>query len=155
MRRYVAKLCMSSLSLALSVAPALLAQDTNRSISTVASTVPSNGDLNPYGVATVPASSGLLVKGHILVSNFNNSSNLQGTGTTIVDVAPNGSVSLFAEIDATKLPGPCPGGVGLTTALVALRAGWVIVGSLPTTDGTSATANAGCLIVLNSQGKPV
>jgi hypothetical protein len=50
---------------------------------------------------------------------------------------------VFAEIDASKLPGPCPGGVGLTTALVVLRAGWVIVGSLPTADGTSATAEAG------------
>jgi hypothetical protein len=42
----------------------------------------------------------------------------------------------------------------LTTALVALRSGWVIVGSLPTADGTSATAQAGCLIILNNQGKP-
>lgn len=42
--------------------------------------------------------------------------------------------------------------MGLTTALVVLRSGWVIVGSLPTSDGTSATAKAGCLIVLNSNG---
>jgi len=41
---------------------------------------------------------------------------------------------------------PCPGGVGLTTALVALRAGWVVVGSLPTADGMSDTAQAGCLL---------
>jgi DNA-binding beta-propeller fold protein YncE len=45
--------------------------------------------------------------------------------------------------------------VGLTTALVALRSGFVIVGSLPTADGASATAQAGCLIVLNSSGVPV
>jgi len=31
----------------------------------------------------------------------------------------------------------------------------VIVGSLPTSDGTSATAKAGCLIVLNPWGQPV
>jgi hypothetical protein len=124
-------------------------------ISTVASTVPANGDVNPYGVAIVERSVGKLIKGHILVSNFNNSSNLQGTGSTIVDVGPNGSVSLFAQIDAGALPGLCPGGVGLTTALVALRSGWVIVGSLPTADGTAATAQAGCLIVLDKMGKPV
>src|SRR5262249_2445550 len=53
------------------------------------------------------------------------------------------------------LPGSCPGGVGLTTALVALRSGFVIVGSLPTSDGTSATAKAGCLIVLNAEGEVV
>jgi len=103
----------------------------------------------------VTSTVGKLTAGHTLVSNFNNSANLQGTGTTIVDVAPDGSVSLFAQIDAGKLPGSCPGGVGLTTALVVLRAGWVIVGSLPTTDGTAATAQAGCLIVLDSTGNPV
>ncbi|HXX56716.1 MAG TPA: hypothetical protein VEI96_01800 [Thermodesulfovibrionales bacterium] len=99
---------------------------------------------------------GNLIKDHILVSNFNNSGNLQGTGTTIVDVAPDlSSVNLFAQIDPNSLPGPCPGGVGLTTALVVLRSGWVIVGSLPTTDGSAATAEAGCLIVLDSSGNPV
>ncbi len=54
-------------------------------ITTVASTVPANGDVNPYGVAIVPVTMGALVKGSVLVSNFNNSSNLQGTGSTIVD----------------------------------------------------------------------
>src|SRR5215469_926375 len=119
------------------------------------STIPGNGDVNPYGVAVVRHSSGKLVRGHVLVSNFNNGQNLQGTGTTIVDVAPDGTLSVFAQIDVTKLPGPCPGGVGLTTALSVLRHGWVIVGSLPTTDGSSATAKAGCLLVLNNKGKVV
>jgi hypothetical protein len=124
-------------------------------VSTLASAVPANGDINPYGVAVVPVTAGTLVANSVLVSNFNNSANLQGTGTTIVQISPSGSLSLFAQIDGTKLPAPCPGGVGLTTALVALRSGFVIVGSLPTTDGTSATAQAGCLIVLNSSGMPV
>ena len=124
----------------------------------VASTVPTppnSQDQNPYGVAVVPVSRGQLVRGDVLVSNFNNAANQQGTGTTIVQISPSGSVSLFAQIDATKLPGACPGGVGLTTALSVLRSGWVIVGSLPTADGTSATMQAGCLIVLNSQGQVV
>ena len=125
------------------------------SISVVASTVPANGDVNPYGLVRVAQSSGALVKGNLLVSNFNDSDNLQGTGTTIVQITPDGAVSLFAQIDANNLPGPCPGGVGLTTALSVLRSGWVIVGSLPTTDGTSATAQAGCLLVLNSNGSVV
>jgi hypothetical protein len=155
MKQYVTSRWMGALALALVIAPGLLAQDAKLSIVTVASTVPSNGDVNPYGVAVVPASIGKLVQGHILVSNFNSSANLQGTGTTIMDIAPNGSVSLFAWIDASTLPGQCPGGVGLTTALVVLRAGWVIVGSLPTTDGTSATAQGGCLIVLNHAGTVV
>ena len=124
-------------------------------VTTIASTVPANQDVNPYGVAKVKHTIGNLTEGHILVSNFNNFSNAQGTGTTIVDVAPNGSVSLFAQINASTLPGPCPGGVGLTTALVVLRSGWVIVGSLPTSDGTSATVQAGCLIVLDNTGIPV
>jgi hypothetical protein len=155
MKHYVTSRWIGAIALALAVAPVLAAQGGSRSIVTIASTVPSNGDLNPYGVAVVPASIGNLVQGHILVSNFNNSANLQGTGTTIVDIAPNGDTSLFAWIDASTLPGQCPGGVGLTTALVVLRAGWVIVGSLPTTDGMSDTAQAGCLIVLNNAGAVV
>jgi hypothetical protein len=132
-------------------------QPTIGSLNTVtplASTVPANGDLNPYGVALVPKTQGNLIQGQFLISNFNNSQNFQGTGTTIVQIAPDGSsATLFAQIDAAKVP--CPGGIGLTTALVALRSGYVIVGSLPTTDGSSATAAAGCLIVLNQWGKVV
>ncbi len=125
------------------------------SIHEIASTIPSNGDINPYGIAVVPASTGLLVQGNFLISNFNNSSNLQGTGTTIVQISPSGNFSLFAQIDANNLPGPCPGGIGLTTALAVLKSGWVVVGSLPTTDGTAATAEAGCLLVLDSKGNVV
>ena len=124
-------------------------------IHTVSSTVPHNGDVNPYGVAVVPRSVGLLHAGDILVSNFNNSQNLQGTGTTIVQIPPHGRFSTFVEFDARSLPGPCPGGVGLTTALVVLSSGWVIVGSLPTSDGTSATMQAGCLLIVNSNGRVV
>jgi hypothetical protein len=127
----------------------------HQTITVIGSTVPANGDINPYGVARVTRTVGKLQTGHTLVSNFNNSANQQGTGTTIVDVAPNGVLSVFAQIDATKLPGPCPGGVGLTTALAFLRDGWVVVGSLPTSDGTSSTAQAGCLIVLDSLGNAV
>lgn len=79
--------------------------------------------MNPYGVAVVPRSIGKLTKGNILVSNFNNSANLQGTGTTIVQISPDGKRHLFAQINVKTLPGDCPGGVGLTTALVVLQGG--------------------------------
>src|SRR5580700_3623775 len=79
----------------ITVALALPGSDA-QTITTIASTISSNGDLNPYGVAQVPATSGALIKGDILVSNFNNSSNLQGRGTTIVQISPSGTVSLFA-----------------------------------------------------------
>lgn len=124
-------------------------------ISPVGKTVPPNGDENPYGVAPVPRSVGSLVAGDTLVSNFNNGENLQGTGTTISELSPSGAVAVFAEIKASSLHGSCPGGVGLTTALAILPMGDVVVGSLPTSDGTSSTAHAGCLIVLNSVGKPI
>jgi hypothetical protein len=97
-------------------------------------------------------SRGKLRRGDVLISNFNNKANLQGTGTTIVQVSPRGRRTLFAHVSPSGLPGACPGGVGLTTALAVVH-GWVIVGSLPTSNGMSATAKAGCLIVLDSHGR--
>jgi hypothetical protein len=130
-------------------------------IKTVASTVPANGDVNPYGMAQVKRTIGKLHAGHILVSNFNNSGNFQGEGSTIMDMAPDGSVSVFAALNPTSLPNPvsltagsCPGGIGLTTALVVLKQGWVIVGSLPTKDQGMTFTGSGCLIVLDSLGTP-
>jgi len=112
----------------------------------IASTVPANGDVNPYGVAVIPRSTGALHRDNVLVSNFNNKANVQGTGTTIVQVSPRGKQTLFAHVTDRA----CPGGVGLTTALVALRSGWVVVGSLPTKNG--AISGPGCLIVLDQRG---
>lgn len=117
----------------------------------VASTVPGNGDVNPYGVAVVRHSQGMLHRDSVLVSNFNNSKNLQGTGSTIVEISPTGHRTVFAHIAKRGLPGACPGGIGLTTALVIIR-GWVFVGSLPSSDGQAATAKAGCLLVLDRNG---
>jgi predicted lipoprotein with Yx(FWY)xxD motif len=130
-----------------------------KTVSQVASTVPANGDVNPYGIVTVPTTVGKLQAGQLLISNFNAKEsakqNGQGTGTTIVQISPAGKTSLFATVNAKTLPGPCPGGVGLTTALNILPGGYVVVGSLPTTNGKSATAKYGCLIVLDSEGKAV
>ena len=127
-----------------------------KTITTLGSTVPANGDVNPYGVAQIKRTIGNLRAGHILVSNFNNAGNFQGEGSTIVDVAPDGSgVSLFATLKPATLNGSCPGGVGLTTALVVLREGWVIVGSLPTSTQGTVFTGSGCLIVLDSLGNPV
>jgi plastocyanin len=123
------------------------------------STEPANGDVNPYGIAFVPTSVGKLKAGQMLISNFNAKESAketgQGTGTTIVQVSPTGKASLFASINPKTLPGPCPGGVGLTTALNILPGGYVVVGSLPTTNGKAATAKYGCLIVLDSEGKAI
>jgi len=122
-------------------------------VTPIASTIPANGDVNPYGVAVIPSSTGSLHAGNVLVSNFNDGANVQGTGTTIVQVTPHGQVSLFTQIG--NLGNRCPGGVGLTTALVALRNGWVIVGSLPTktdSNGNTVVSGSGCLIVLDNRG---
>jgi hypothetical protein len=126
-----------------------------KKVKTVASTVPANGDVNPYGIVIVPSTAGKLRAGNLLISNFNGKSNDQGTGTTIDQITPAGKSSLFAQIDPKSLPGSCPGGVGLTTALSMLPGGYVVVGSLPTTNGKSATAKLGCLIVLDSNGHAV
>src|SRR5439155_22979150 len=113
------------------------------------STVPANGDQNPYGVAFVPQgfpSGGALNPGVILDSDFNDKANQQGTGSTILRYAPAGGTSVFFQGQP---------GLGLTAALGVLKSGFVVVGSVPTTDGTSATVQPGCLLILDSSGKVV
>ncbi len=122
------------------------------------STVPANGDINPYGIAVVPVTSGRLVKGSTLVSNFNDKTNVQGTGTTLVEVAPTGKLTLFAQVGALPAGQRCPGGIGLSTGLAILPGGWVVVGSVPAAGPSGAPTNAnpaGCLLVLNSAGTVV
>jgi len=101
------------------------------------STIPANGDVNPYGVAFVPEGfpgGAAIEAGDVLVSNFNDSSNVQGTGTTIIrqpakgPIAPPGSAITFFT---SSLP-------GLSTALGVLRGGFVVVGNVATPDGTAA-----------------
>jgi DNA-binding beta-propeller fold protein YncE len=116
------------------------------------STIPDNGDLNPYGVAFVPEgfpSEGTIAAHDVLVSNFNNSANLQGTGTTIIKFRPVGALAPPGAAEsffASSQP-------GLSTALGVLRAGFVIVGNVPTTDGTSATVGQGTLQVIDRRGR--
>ena len=124
----------------------------------VSSTIPTNGDLNPYGVAFVPQNfprGGPLAPGDVLISNFNNFNNLQGTGTTIVKLTPNGTI----------VPSVAPGSrgnaatfftsklAGLTTALGVLQGGFVLVGNVPTTDGTIKTISQGALQVIDRHGR--
>jgi hypothetical protein len=119
---------------------------------TLASTVADNGDLNPYAIIVAPVSAGKIQKGDVLVDNFNKVSNLQGTGTTIVDFNPvTRKMTLFAELPE-RLP-QSQVGVGLTTAMTMLKSGWVIVGSTPSTDGTTRTKGDGALIVLDANGQ--
>jgi hypothetical protein len=136
---------------ALPVRAASVLEGLRRHVS-VTTTVTDNGDLNPYAVVIAPVASGKIQKGDVLVDNFNNSSNLQGTGGTIIDFNPSTrATSLFAKLPQ-RLP-QCPGGVGLTTAMTMLSSGWVIVGSTPSTDGTTATKGSGCLLVFDSNGR--
>jgi hypothetical protein len=119
--------------------------------SMVTSTVPTNGDQNPYAIIIAPVSAGKIQRDDVLVDNFNDRNNLQGLGTTIVDYNPTTKrLTQFAAIPR-NLP-QCPGGVGLTTAMAMLKTGWIIVGSLSSQDGTTKTKGQGCLIVLDSQG---
>jgi hypothetical protein len=140
-------------------------------------TAPTNGDQNPYGVAFIPpqipvnGTQGLTTicnPGDILISNFNNgqnaagTGNLQGLGTTITRIQSSGLTSTFFQTPAslTQLNGSI--GQGLTNALVALQNGMVIVGSLPTLDGTFATVGGigasnnipvGSLLFIRRDGK--
>jgi hypothetical protein len=119
---------------------------------TLSTTVPENGDQNPYAIVVAPVSAGVIQKDDVLITNFNNDGNLQGLGTTIVAFNPTTKkLTTFASLPR-NLAG-CPGGVGLTTTMTMLKSGWVIVGSAPSADGTTRTKGSGCLIVLDANGK--
>jgi hypothetical protein len=121
---------------------------------TLTSTVTDNGDLNPYAIVVAPVSAGRISAGDVLVDNFNNISNLQGTGTTIVDYNPaTRKTALFSKIP--QHDARCPGGIGLSTAMTMLKSGWIVVGSTPSTDGTTRTKGNGCLLVLDPNGNVV
>jgi hypothetical protein len=124
----------------------------------VSSTVPPNGDLNPYGVAFVPQNfprGGSIAPGDVLISNFNNTNNVQGTGTTIVKLTPNGTVvpSVAPGSGGTAVTFFTSGPTGLTTALGVLQGGFVLVGNVPTTDGTFGTISQGSLQIIDRHGK--
>jgi len=128
--------------------------ETLRHHKTLASTIADNGDLNPYAVIVAPVSAGKIRQGDVLVDNFNGIANLQGTGVTIMQYNPaTKTIRQFAAVPQ-NLP-QCPGGVGLSTAMAMLKSGWIVVGSAPSTDGSTRTLGAGGLIVLDAQGEVV
>ncbi|MHA6822225.1 hypothetical protein ACQUKI_11900 [Ralstonia pseudosolanacearum] len=107
--------------------------------------MPNNHDVNPYGIAFVPAglpAGSSLQPGDVVVSNFNAASNKQGTGTTIVKLVTDGKPVTFFQGQ----------NLGLTTALAVLKSGYVLVGNLPTTNGATITST-GSLLVITPQGK--
>jgi hypothetical protein len=100
-------------------------------------------------VAFVPAGfppGGSIVAGAVSVSDFNNNSNLQGTGTTIVSITPTRQQSVFAT---SKL-------IGLDTALGVLSRGFVVVRNLPVAyPGGVAKPQQGSLQIFNRNGNLV
>jgi hypothetical protein len=112
------------------------------------STVPSNGDLNPYGFAVVPNGfpTGILRDGQLLVANFNNGApaNIQGEGSTIVTMDPNTGQQIGVLFQGTPP-------IGFTNALGIVKAGFVFAGSVSTASAISPAANGG-LLVIDSSG---
>jgi hypothetical protein len=121
-----------------------------------ASTIPSNGDVNPYGVAFVPRNfpaGGLLNPDDLLVSNFNNNQNIQGTGTTIIKITPTGQTSLFFQVPSALRSNAT---FGLSTGLAVLKAGFVLVANCPTNNLPPVPgALPGSLLLIDSNGNLV
>ncbi len=136
----------------------------------VSSTIPMNGDLNPYGVAFVPPGfpgGGMISPGDVLVSNFNDTNNCQGRGTTIIQFTPNNAAA--PDSVAPAVPAGAPGNAttffsssqfGLSTALGVLKGGFVIVGNVAAAAPApgpvcSAMALPGVLQVIDRNGNLV
>ena len=105
-------------------------------------TMPSNGDGNPYGVVLVAGTpGGKLAFADNLISNFNNSGNVMGTGTTIVDIR-GGAQRVPPFYTAPPLF------KGLSLAFAQLG-DLFLIGNVPV---TGMVAGPGALTVLNSSG---
>ena len=125
---------------------------------TLASSVPDNGDQNPYALVVAPVSVGKIQKDDVLIDNFNNLSNLQGTGTTIVDYNPvTKRTSVFAVVPLTSDVAVSNGGPEtrcggselkkLLAAAMADAAGNAVWSRLPT-----EVVSAACRLVAVSAG---
>lgn len=67
---------------------------------------PSFGQLNPYGLDVAKSTAGSFTKGDLAVCNFNDNTNTQGTGYTIVALHPQpGSTPTLVVADPTNLVG--------------------------------------------------
>ena len=115
--------------------------------------VPSNGDGNPYGVSIVPPGfpgGGFLQPGNALVANFNNSSGLQGTGTTISIVKGSNQSSMATpKTFFTSSVG------GLATTPVILKSGFVVEGNIPADFNSPSGVGQGEIQIINRFGKAV
>lgn len=71
----------------------------------IGSTVdPKFGQLNPYGLTVAPSTAGDFTKGDLVVCNFNDKKNVQGTGFTVVALHPKpGSKPLLVSSSRTLL----------------------------------------------------
>jgi len=133
----------------------------------ISSTIPANGDLNPYGVAFVPdgfPSGGVISPGDVLVSNFNDIINCQGRGTTIIQFSPNNPTNSVAPgVAAGTMPGNATtfftsSQFGLSTALGVLKGGFVLVGNVSSPDDSvmcGSTPSGGVLQVIDRNGNYV
>jgi hypothetical protein len=73
---------------------------------TIGSTVdPKNGDQNPYGLAIAPTTAGMIKAGDLIISNFNDSANIQGLGTTLEVLHPTPGSKPISLISDPHLTG--------------------------------------------------
>lgn len=102
-----------------------------------------DADQNPYA---------MVVAGDVLVGNFDNKTDLQGTGSTTVNYHLDTKQMTLLATTPRDLK-ECLSGIGLLIAMTMLWFGWAVVGSTPGDGDTTDIKSAGWLIVLDSQGK--
>jgi hypothetical protein len=86
---------------------------------------PTNGDLNPYGLAVAPGANGNIAAGDLVICNFNDGpTNTQGNGTTVVGLHPVPGSTPYRVAQTASLQGcdalsMAPDGTLLTANMVA------------------------------------
>jgi hypothetical protein len=114
------------------------------------STVPANGDVNPYGLAFIPKHfcSSTLNEDDILVANFNNATNVQGTGTTVSLLNSKNPQPVAGTFFTSEL-------LGLSGAFGLLRSGFILVGNVPFDPAANGNVGIGKIQVLDCKAEVV
>jgi hypothetical protein len=120
------------------VNPSILSLLAAAPITTIGPVTAGNGDDNPYGLALAPASAGLITQGDLIVCNFNDVTQTEGNGTTLIGLHPQAGATPYPIAQSSMLAG-CNALALLADDSISAAAWTPSLNPLVAADGTLST----------------